>query len=36
MCLACANECERHHHAHCQACAAACKQCAQACLKMVN
>ncbi|ECX3894299.1 four-helix bundle copper-binding protein, partial [Salmonella enterica] len=31
---ACAEECARHDHDHCQNCARACSQCADACLKM--
>lgn len=36
ICLACAAECEQHHHEHCVACAKACRSCAQACQKMIN
>lgn len=35
-CLACAHECEQHHHDHCKACAAACNTCAQACMAMLH
>lgn len=31
ICDACATECGRHQHAHCQECAQACRTCAQAC-----
>lgn len=30
-CEACAEECERHAHAHCQLCAKMCRECAQDC-----
>nr|WP_297382702.1 four-helix bundle copper-binding protein [uncultured Roseateles sp.] len=31
LCRACAEECERHSHAHCKRCAQACRACAEAC-----
>lgn len=31
ICNACADECEKHDHAHCRECAKACRNCAQAC-----
>ena len=30
-CEACAEECSKHEHQHCQDCAEACKKCAEAC-----
>lgn len=30
-CKACAEECEKHKHQHCQDCAKACRECAKAC-----
>lgn len=30
-CAACAEECEKHDHDHCQACAKACRECEEAC-----
>jgi hypothetical protein len=32
ICTACAEECEKHHHGHCQKCAAECRKCAEMCL----
>lgn len=32
-CLACAEECERHDHAHCALCAVMCRECADDCRK---
>jgi hypothetical protein len=32
VCIACAEECEKHHHEHCKRCAAICRQCASQCL----
>jgi hypothetical protein len=34
VCEACADECGKHDHAHCQDCAAACRACAEACRRM--
>lgn len=31
ICEACAEECGKHQHDHCQACAKACRECAAAC-----
>src|SRR5690554_2064817 len=31
ICEACAQECAKHEHDHCQACAEACTKCAKAC-----
>ena len=31
LCDACAEECGKHQHDHCQACAQACRECAGAC-----
>lgn len=36
ICLACANECGRHSHNHCQACASACRKCAAAFQAMIH
>lgn len=37
VCLACAEECEKHSHMeHCKQCAEACRQCAEECRKMVG
>lgn len=35
ICLACAEECSKHDHDHCQKCAAACEACAKACDSLV-
>lgn len=35
LCEACAQECERHEHLHCQECAAACRHCARLCHESV-
>ena len=35
-CSACAEECARHPHRHCQDCAAACRRCAEACRAVVE
>jgi hypothetical protein len=32
ICVACADECEQHHHEHCLKCAAACRTCAEKCI----
>jgi hypothetical protein len=32
VCTACAEECEKHKHDHCQKCAHLCRSCAEACL----
>lgn len=34
LCQACAAECARHSHAHCQECAQACQHCAEECLRL--
>ena len=34
LCEACANECGKHQHGHCQECAKACKECASICSTM--
>lgn len=34
VCQACATECARHKHDHCQECAQACKHCADECLRL--
>lgn len=34
VCEACAQECEKYDHKHCQACARACRECARACREM--
>jgi hypothetical protein len=31
VCEACAQECEKHEHDHCEECAKACRDCAEAC-----
>lgn len=31
VCNACADECSKHDHQHCQECAEACRKCAEAC-----
>ena len=31
ICTACADECEKHEHQHCQDCAKACRACEDAC-----
>jgi hypothetical protein len=31
ICQLCADECDKHEHAHCKACAAACLSCAESC-----
>lgn len=31
ICRLCGDECAKHHHMHCQQCAAACHECAEAC-----
>ena len=36
ICQACGEECAKHKHAHCQACAKACKDCAAACREMAG
>lgn len=35
ICEACATECSKHDHDHCQACAKACTECAQACSQLI-
>lgn len=34
VCLACAEECEKHDMGHCRECAAACSYCAEQCMSM--
>lgn len=34
ICEACADECAKHKHDHCKACAEACRECAEACKAM--
>ncbi|HRO68820.1 MAG TPA: four-helix bundle copper-binding protein [Chitinophagaceae bacterium] len=34
ICIACAEECEKHEHEHCLRCAAICRQCAEVCMSM--
>jgi hypothetical protein len=34
VCIACAEECEKHDHDHCRRCAAACRECAELCMSM--
>ncbi len=36
LCGACADECEKHEHAHCQHCAKACRNCQEACLSVLS
>ncbi len=36
VCRACAEECSKHHHEHCQTCAEVCIICADACRSMVK
>jgi len=31
ICMLCAEECQKHHHDHCQRCAAQCRKCAEMC-----
>lgn len=35
-CEACAVECGKHNHDHCQVCAEACRKCAEACKKILK
>ena len=35
ICEACAAECSKHDHDHCQACAKACTECAEACRQLI-
>ena len=35
ICIACAEECEKHHHDHCRRCAAFCRECAEKCLERI-
>ncbi|GAB2529448.1 four-helix bundle copper-binding protein [Rufibacter soli] len=35
ICEACAVECERHAHDHCQACAEVCRQCVEVCQDLI-
>lgn len=32
ICIACAEECEKHEHEHCRQCAIACRECAEQCM----
>jgi len=34
ICLACAEECDKHDMDHCKECAAACRSCAEQCMSM--
>jgi hypothetical protein len=34
VCIACAEECEKHDHDHCRLCAAVCRECADKCMSM--
>jgi hypothetical protein len=34
ICLACAEECEKHDHDHCRECAIMCRKCAEECMSM--
>jgi hypothetical protein len=34
ICIACAEECEKHDHDHCRECAAVCRECAAECMNM--
>jgi hypothetical protein len=34
ICTACADECAKYEHDHCQECAKACRHCAEECSKM--
>jgi hypothetical protein len=36
ICELCAEECNKHEHAHCKACAEACQSCAEACRSNFN
>ncbi|KUP07958.1 ferredoxin [Bacillus coahuilensis p1.1.43] len=36
ICYACAEECKKHDHDHCQACADACMKCVEECKKVLN
>jgi uncharacterized protein DUF326 len=33
ICTACAEECRKHHHDHCQKCADECRKCAEMCME---
>ena len=33
ICSACAEECQKHHHDHCQKCAVECRRCAEMCME---
>lgn len=35
ICAACASECEKHDHDHCQKCAKACRECEKACNEFI-
>jgi hypothetical protein len=35
ICIACAEECEKHEHEHCRKCAKMCRDCAAECMSMV-
>jgi hypothetical protein len=35
ICLACAEECEKHEMEHCRKCAEACRSCAEECASMI-
>ena len=34
VCIACAEECEKHHNDHCRECAVICRECAAECMSM--
>ncbi len=34
VCIACAEECEKHDNEHCRRCAAICRECAEECMSM--
>jgi hypothetical protein len=36
MCRSCAEECSKHNHDHCKACAEACLSCAEACRSVIG
>lgn len=36
MCIACAEECEKHKHDHCKRCAKVCRDCAAECRKAIG
>jgi hypothetical protein len=36
ICTACAEECQKHRHDHCQKCAAECRKCAEICREFLH